>query len=102
MIRNCPNIIFILLSSDKFVQSLDYLSSKTANLMISTRRSDVLELYKSLREGFAFRSGSVADPDPFDTDPDPHFTLIWILLSNLIRIRLFDMDPDPCPFKRPS
>ncbi len=30
-------------------------------------------------------SSSVADPDPFDTDPDPAF--------------LFDADPDPYSFK---
>ncbi len=45
---------------------------------------------------------NVADPDPFDTDPDPAFHLIpiRILLFNLIRIkiRLFSMDPDPFRF----
>ncbi len=49
--------------------------------------------------------GSVADPDPFDTDPDPAFHFDTdpdpILLSNLIRIRirLFDTVPDSYLFK---
>jgi hypothetical protein len=47
---------------------------------------------------------SVADPNPFDTDPDPafHFDTIRNLLFNLIRIRirLFDTDPDPCRLKK--
>jgi hypothetical protein len=48
-------------------------------------------------------SSSVADPDHFDTDPDPGFhfdtdpdpILSFILIR--IRIRLFDTDPDPDP-----
>ncbi len=61
--------------------------------------------YKFFRSKFF--CASVADPDTFDTDPnpdpafhfdidpdpDPTFNLIWV------RIRLFDMDPDLCCFK---
>jgi hypothetical protein len=49
-------------------------------------------------------SGSVADPDHFDTDPDPAYhcdTDPQFDFSLLIRIRiqLFDNEPDPVCFK---
>jgi hypothetical protein len=46
---------------------------------------------------------SVADPDPFDTDPDPAFGLdpdpVFQFDTVRIRIRPFDTDPDPYRFK---
>jgi hypothetical protein len=44
---------------------------------------------------------SVADPDPFDTDPDPafHFDTDLDPAFQLILIQLFDTDPDPYRFK---
>ncbi len=77
--------------------------SAMANLSDQSRY--ILDRFSRLR---VIQDSSVADTDPFDTDPDPAFQFVTdpdptffirirILLFNLIRIRvrLSDTDPDP-------
>jgi hypothetical protein len=51
--------------------------------------------YRRLIDRLTTDTGSVADPDPFDTDPDPDFHFH----TGPVPAFQFHTDPDPCRFK---